>query len=83
MSEENKKESKHSRKHPKLEAAEKERYIVVTPGSILLTLNDELREQMHHCLYNSGKIIFSIKEISLTELPATLLQNGDGGVTVD
>jgi len=47
------------------------RGVVVTPSAIILTLDAAQQRQMKQCLKNSGKVTLSLKEISVTQLPAT------------
>ncbi len=54
----------------------KEYPVVVTPHAVVITLNEKQRKKAQKCLERSGKIKFTIKEISVTKLPQTLLQDG-------
>jgi hypothetical protein len=59
---------------------ESEHHIVVTPQALVITLDERLQREARSCLERSGKVTFSMKEVSVTRLPETLL--GDG-VLVD
>ena len=54
--------------------------IVVTPHTLVVTLSERQQREARACLKRSGKVTFSMKEVSVTRLPDTLL--GDG-VLVD
>jgi len=54
----------------------RQHFIVATPTALLITFNNEQQRRAHQCLARSGKITFSFKEISVTSLPETLLDNG-------
>jgi hypothetical protein len=54
--------------------------IVVTPHTLVVTLSERQQQKARDCLERSGKVTFSMKEVSVTRLPDTLL--GDG-VLVD
>jgi hypothetical protein len=54
--------------------------IVVTPHALVITLSEHQQREARKCLERSGKVTFSMKEVSVTRLPDTLL--GDG-VLVD
>jgi hypothetical protein len=63
------------------EAAKKpDHSIVVTPHALVVTLSPAMQRSAQECLKRSGKVTFSMKEVSVTRLPDTLL--GDG-VQVD
>ena len=53
--------------------------VIVTPASIIINLGAKQQKQMKECLKNSGKITFSMKKHSATELPQIL----ENGVLVD
>jgi hypothetical protein len=55
---------------------EEQHAIVATEHALVIALNEEQRKQARSCLERSGRITFSIKEISVTRLPETLLQDG-------
>ncbi len=54
--------------------------IVVTPHTLVVTFSEAQQREARACLDRSGKVTFSMKEVSVTRLPDTLL--GDG-VLVD
>lgn len=54
--------------------------VVVTPHTLVVTLSAEMQRTARACLKRSGKATFTMKEVSVTRLPETLL--GDG-VVVD
>ena len=54
--------------------------IVVTPHALVVTLSPDMQRTAQECLKRSGKVTFTMKEVSVTRLPDTLL--GDG-VAVD
>jgi len=49
---------------------------VITPAALVFYLSEEHQEKARECLKKSGKITISFKEITVTKLPETLLQNG-------
>jgi hypothetical protein len=49
-----------------------DQFVVVTPNALVVTLNDDHRRQIQHCLRRSGKVVFSMREISVTRMPDTL-----------
>ncbi len=49
---------------------------VITPAALVFYLDEEHREKAQECLRKSGKITISFREITVTKLPETLLQNG-------
>lgn len=57
-------------------AGENEPPIVATEHALVIALNEEQRQRAHACLERSGRVTFTIKEISVTRLPETLLQDG-------
>lgn len=55
---------------------EQDHSIVVTPHALVVTLSPEMQRTAQECLKRSGKVTFTMKEVSVTRLPDTLL--GDG-----
>jgi hypothetical protein len=59
-------------------------HVVVTPSAVVFTLTDEHREAMKHCLDTNGRVSFTFREVSVSDLmEAKALDGPDGGVTVD
>lgn len=42
---------------------------IVTPHTLVISLGDEHQKQLQACLSNSGKVTFSMKELTVTNLP--------------
>jgi hypothetical protein len=55
---------------------EEKHSIVATDHALVIALTEEHRRQARSCLERSGRITFTISEISVTRLPETLLQDG-------
>lgn len=59
---------------------EHETHIIATPQALVITLSEEHRRAARQCMETSGRITFSMEEVSVTKLPE--LRLGDG-VIVD
>ena len=44
------------------------RYVIMTPSTIVFTLNEEDQKHARRCLERSGKITFNFGEISMSSL---------------
>jgi hypothetical protein len=66
-------EEKRPRMRPE---AAKETAIIATPTALVISLPEHHQRAAQECLEKSGKVTFSIKEVSVTKLPETRL--GDG-----
>jgi hypothetical protein len=53
--------------------------VIVTKHAVVKTLDPDLQPKAQECLQKSGKITFTFREISVTNLPQTL----DDGVLID
>jgi hypothetical protein len=62
--------------HPAEPAGEHHISLTPTELSLRIRLTAAQQQQLHECLAKSGKITFSIRELSVTRLPDTLLQDG-------
>jgi hypothetical protein len=49
--------------------------IVATEQAIVIALNEKQSQRARSCLERSGQVTFTLKEISVTRLPETLLQD--------
>lgn len=59
-------------------------HVVVTPANVVFTLSDAHREAARHCLDTTGKVTFTFREVSVTDLlELKELDGPDGGVIVD
>ncbi len=52
---------------------------IITPSSIVMSLNPEEQAQLEQCLANSGEVKITFREIRVTQLPKTL----DNGRQID
>jgi hypothetical protein len=58
--------------------------VAVTPDAIVFSLGDAHREAAQQCLDKNGKVTFTFREISVTDLlELKELDGPDGGVIVD
>lgn len=55
-------------------------HVIATPHAVVFTLTEEHHQKARACIAKSGKATFTFHEVSVGELPGTLL--GDG-VIVD
>lgn len=60
----------------KTSKAEGKQHVIVTPQLVVVELNERQQQQVHECMKKSGKVTFSMKEISVTSLPETLAHEG-------
>jgi hypothetical protein len=58
-----------------------ETQVVATPHALVITLGNEHKEQARACLEKSGEVKFSLKEISVSELPQT--RGGANHIIID
>jgi hypothetical protein len=42
---------------------------IITPHTLVISLGEEHQKQLQSCLDNSGKVTFSMKELTVTNLP--------------
>jgi len=49
-------------------------HVIVTPQVVVVELNEKQQHQVRECMEKSGKVTFSMKEISVANLPETLEQ---------
>lgn len=58
--------------------------VAVTPDAIVFSLSDAHREAAKQCLDKSGRVTFTFREVSVTDLlELKELDGPDGGVIVD
>jgi len=58
-----------------------EENIIATPEALVITLSEKQQAAARACLERSGKVTFSLKEVSVTELPT--MRRGISGLFID
>jgi hypothetical protein len=51
--------------------------VVVTPGAVVIPLDEELQRRAQECLAKSGRVTFTFREISVTDLTGIANVAGD------
>ncbi|TDW91131.1 hypothetical protein [Kribbella sp. VKM Ac-2566] len=59
-------------------------HVAVTPDAVVFALGEEQREAAKQCMEKNGRVTFTFREISVTDLlELKALDGPDGGVIVD
>jgi hypothetical protein len=67
---------------PQPDPPNKERSVVVTPGAVVIPLDEELQRRAQECLAKSGTVRFTFREIAVTDLTG-IANVGEESIIID